>query len=211
MSGVLGGFALRPNMRVGVLGGSFDPAHEGHAEISREALRRFDLDRVVWLVSPGNPLKANAPAPLQQRLGQARSVAGHPRIGVSDFETRENTLFTSDTLQRLKSRFREVNFVWLMGADNLVQFHRWDNWQDILAMVPVGVLARPGQRIPARMSVTARKYRHAFLPEAQSRRLAVSAPPAWCFVNIPMNPISSTALREARRTSPGAENEKAGV
>lgn len=198
MTGVLGNFTLRPNMRVGVLGGSFDPAHEGHAEISREALKRFELDRVVWLVSPGNPLKPNPPAPLKQRLEHAQSLARHPRIGVSDFETQEGTLFTADTLRRLKSRFREVNFVWLMGADNLVQFHKWDNWQDILAMVPVGVLARPGQRIPARMSIAARKYRRAFLPEPYSRQLSISAPPVWSFLNIPMNPISSTILRAKR-------------
>jgi nicotinate-nucleotide adenylyltransferase len=132
-------------MVIGLLGGSFDPAHEGHAHLSHEAMKRMGLDQVWWLVTPGNPLKARQPAPMAERLARAKAVLkGHPRIKVTALELALGTQRTADTLDRLRAIYPGVKFVWLMGADNLVQFHRWGSWRDILRTVPVGVLARPG-------------------------------------------------------------------
>ncbi|MFD1344302.1 nicotinate-nucleotide adenylyltransferase [Litorisediminicola beolgyonensis] len=189
------GLTLSPGSRVGLLGGSFDPPHAGHAHITREALKRFGLDRVVWLVSPGNPLKARGPQPLERRMAAAREVMDDPRVTISDAEARLGTQATADTLARLAAAHRGVRFVWLMGADNLRQFHRWENWRQILATVPVGVLARPGDRIAAQVSVTARAFRDARIPEEAARRLPFADPPAWCFVNVPMRAQSSTEIR----------------
>jgi nicotinate-nucleotide adenylyltransferase len=187
-------------MVIGLLGGSFDPAHAGHAHITREALKRFGLDRVWWLVSPGNPLKAHGPAPIAARLAQARAVMHDPRVVITGLEARLGTRHTAATLDRLQALYPGVRFVWLMGADNLVQFHRWDRWQNILARVPVGVLARPGFSLAARRSVAARMFRAAEVPPACLGR---SAPPAWAFVNVPLVDLSSSAIRargEWRRT-----------
>ena len=132
-----------PGQRIGLLGGSFDPAHAGHLHISEMALRRFRLDRVWWLVSPGNPLKPHGPAPLAERIAAARRIADDPRIVVTGIEARLGTRWTADTIAALKARFPGVRFVWLMGSDNLVQFSRWDRWRGIAAQVPIGVIARP--------------------------------------------------------------------
>lgn len=182
-------------MTIGLLGGSFDPAHEGHVRITREALKRFRLDRVWWLVSPGNPLKAEGPAPLARRMAEARRVMRDPRVVVTDLEARIGTRYTAETLRALKRRYPGVRFVWLMGADNLASLHRWDNWTWIMENVPVGVIARPGSGISARMSKAAGRYRSARLPSAMAERLAYAKPPAWCFVNVPMSSASSTAIR----------------
>ena len=147
---------VRPGMCIGLLGGSFDPAHAGHALISREALKRFGLDEVWWLVSPGNPLKPRPPAPLAERMEHARAVVRHPRVRVTDLEARFGTRLTHETLKALIDAYPGVGFVWLMGADNLATFHLWENWRGIMEMVPVGVMARPGQRISARLSPAAR-------------------------------------------------------
>ena len=179
-------------MVVGLLGGSFDPAHAGHAHITREALKRFGLDRVWWLVSPGNPLKTEGPAPIDLRLAQARAVMDDPRVVVTDLESRLGTRATADTLDRLTALYPGVRFVWLRGADNLAQFHRWDRWQSILARVPVGVLARPGFGIAARQSVAARMFRAAEVPP---KGLGLRAPPAWAFVTMPLVDLSSSAIR----------------
>lgn len=180
---------------VGLLGGSFDPAHSGHVHITHEALRRFGLDRLWWLVSPGNPLKARGPAPLEDRMARARALMRHPRVTVTDIEARLGTRATADTLSALRAVYPGVRFVWLMGADNLAQLHRWRNWETIMETVPLGVLARPGDRISARMSPAARIYRHARLPGQASQLLGRAQAPAWCFVNVPMLDVSSTAIR----------------
>ena len=185
----------RAGQSIGLLGGSFDPPHAGHVHISREALRRFGLDQVWWLVSPGNPLKERGPAAMARRIAAARALIDHPRIHVSDFEAQARTRFTAQTLAALQAVRPDLRFVWLMGADNLVQFHRWQSWQDILHRVPVGIIARPGLRIVARSSKAAKVFAPARLPARRSRLLAGSAPPAWCFVNVPMMAISSTRLR----------------
>uniref|UniRef100_UPI00399AE533 nicotinate-nucleotide adenylyltransferase n=1 Tax=Roseovarius halophilus (ex Wu et al. 2025) TaxID=3376060 RepID=UPI00399AE533 len=162
---------VRPGQSVGLLGGSFDPPHAGHVHISREALRRFSLDQVWWLVSPGNPLKTEGPAPLARRLAACRALVDHPRLHVSDFEAQAGTRFTAEALSRLVAVRPGVRFVWLMGADNLVQLDRWQDWHDIMARVPLGVLARPGQRIAARASRAARIYGFARLKGRESRLL----------------------------------------
>lgn len=194
---------VRPGMCVGLLGGSFDPAHEGHALISREALRRFGLDEVWWLVSPSNPLKVKGPAPLAERMAQAREVMRHPKVRVTDLEARFGTRYTHATLSRLLAAYPGVRFVWLMGADNLASFHRWDRWRDILQMVPVGVMARPGQRISARLSPAARQYRQFRLRGREAAMLCCAAAPAWCFVNVPMSDLSSTEIRAAGKWKSG--------
>lgn len=185
----------RPGRRIGLLGGSFDPAHDGHAHITREALKRFDLDEVWWLVSPGNPLKTRGPEPLERRLNMAGKVMQHPRVRITALETDLGTRFTAETLDALKKAYPGVTFVWLMGADNLATFHRWERWRDIVASVPIAVLARPGQRISARMSPAARRFRAARLRAREAPRLAAFEAPAWCFVNVPMSDLSSSEIR----------------
>ncbi|WGW04094.1 nicotinate-nucleotide adenylyltransferase [Tropicibacter oceani] len=189
------GVLLTPGMRVGLLGGSFDPPHAGHLHLSKEALKRFGLDRVLWLVSPGNPLKADAPARLEKRLAAARALVDHPAILVSDFETRAGTRHTARTISAMQAHWPGVRFVWLMGADNLAQFHRWQDWQDIMRRVPVGVLARPEARLAARGSVAAQVFSHHRLSGRAARLLGRADAPRWCFINIPMMPHSSSAIR----------------
>ena len=185
----------RAGQVVGLLGGSFDPPHAGHVHLTREALKRFGLDQVWWLVSPGNPLKERGPAPMDTRLSACRAIMDHPRVAISDFEARVGTRYTAQTLAALRAAHPDVRFVWLMGADNLAQLDQWQDWRWIMDNVPVGVLARPGQRISARMSKPARIYAHARLPGRMSRFLARAEAPCWCFINMPMRAISSTGLR----------------
>lgn len=180
-------------MVIGLLGGSFDPAHEGHAHISREALKRMGLDQVWWLVSPGNPLKARQPAPMAERLARARAVMPDPRVRITDLEAKLGTRATADTIDALRAIYPGVHFVWLMGADNLVQFHKWGRWRDILRSVPIGVLARPGSGVAARTSVAARAFRVHQIDRGENLRDRNA--PAWCFVNIPLNSASSSAIR----------------
>ncbi|MEP2642317.1 nicotinate-nucleotide adenylyltransferase [Roseobacter sp.] len=180
---------------IGLLGGSFDPAHVGHAHITREALKRFGLTRVWWLVSPGNPLKSHGPAPLGARLAQARWVIDHPRVNITDIEAKLGTRYTAQTLVRLRAYYPGVRFVWLMGADNLAQLHHWRNWRQIMRSVPVGVLARPGDRMAARTSPAARLFAPSRLAGRASQLLGHAQAPAWCFVNVPMVAQSSTAIR----------------
>jgi nicotinate-nucleotide adenylyltransferase len=182
-------------MTVGLFGGSFDPPHAGHVHISREALKRFELDRVWWLVSPGNPMKAEGPAKLDRRLAAARALVSHPRIQVTDLEARLDTRYTAETLKQLFRLYPGVRFVWLMGADNLAELHRWQHWNWIMQNIPVGVLARPGQSISARTSKAAQIYRRFRLPSTSAGKLADSAPPSWCFLNVPMIDMSSTDIR----------------
>ncbi|MGR3761883.1 nicotinate-nucleotide adenylyltransferase [Roseobacteraceae bacterium NS-SX3] len=194
---------LRPGQAVGLLGGSFDPPHAGHVHITHAALRRFGLDRLWWLVSPGNPLKARAPAALARRIAAAEALVQHPRVTVSGIEAQLGTRYTAQTLRHLRRAYPGVRFVWLMGADNLAHFHRWKDWRQILDTVPVGVLARPGERISARLSPAARIYAPYRLKASQSHLLAHAETPAWCFVNVPMVDVSSTEIR-ARGEWPAA-------
>lgn len=187
-------FAMQGQV-IGLFGGSFDPPHEGHVHVSREALKRFGLDRVWWLVSPGNPLKSRGPAPLDRRLAAANDLIRHPRVEATDIEALIGTRFTAATLAELIRLYPGVRFVWLMGADNLTQFHHWQHWDWIMEHVPIGVLARPGQRISARTSVAAQRFRDARLPASAARLLGRAEAPAWCFLNVPMLDVSSSAIR----------------
>ncbi|THH35201.1 nicotinate-nucleotide adenylyltransferase [Aliishimia ponticola] len=186
----------RPGQIIGLLGGSFDPAHAGHAHITREAMKRFGLDRVWWLVSPGNPLKEEGPAPMDRRLAHAREVMKHPDVEVTDIEAQLGTRYTAETLAGLKAAYPGVRFVWLMGADNLAQLHLWQDWHWIMENVPVGVLARPGLRLGARRSRAAQLYRPYRITGRASQLLGQATAPAWCFVNVPMVDLSSTEIRE---------------
>lgn len=186
----------KPGQVIGLLGGSFDPPHGGHVHISKAALKRFGLDRLWWLVSPGNPLKHNGPAPLADRMQAARAMMDHPRVTVTDIEAHIGTRYTAQTLMALRRRYPGVRFVWIMGADNLAQFHRWQDWRWIMETVPIGVLARPGDRIAARLSKAAKVYAHARIPGRAAHVVGRMDAPAWVFVNLPMSDLSSTAIRK---------------
>lgn len=187
-----------PRQKIGLLGGSFDPAHLGHVHITREALKWFGLDRIWWLVSPGNPLKIRQPAPLATRLEQARTLMQHPKVLVTDIEAHLGTRYTFETIAALMRLYPHTHFTWLMGADNLTQFHRWDRWESIMEALPIGVLARPGERISARTSKAAQIYAGHRLRKAQVRQLPTRAAPAWAFINIPMRAESSTLIRSQK-------------
>ena len=190
------GFDLKPGMRVGLYGGSFNPAHEGHAHVAETARRRLQLDRVIWLVSPQNPLKAaHETAPLETRLAAARAIARGRSMIVSDAETRLGSQYTIDTIQALKARFPGVDFVWIMGADSLASFHRWRGWTQIMAEVPVAVVSRPWISLKSRSSPAARRFGSAQVSLLEAKLLPGAKPPRWVFLTGPLNFQSSTALR----------------
>jgi nicotinate-nucleotide adenylyltransferase len=184
-------------MRVGLLGGSFDPPHMGHVHITRQALRRFGLDRVWWLVSPGNPLKADGPAPIEKRMAACRKIMQHPKVLVTDIEVQLGTRFTADTIESLQDIYPAVNFVWLMGADNLASVHKWERWDWIFENVPIGVTSRPGEHLKAGASKAAMKYQKTRLPASAAKILPFQKPPAWCLLDGPVVDISSTEIRES--------------
>jgi nicotinate-nucleotide adenylyltransferase len=184
---------------VGLYGGSFNPPHAGHEHVAQIARRRLGLDRVVWLVSPGNPLKDPGHLePLEQRMAQVRRLAGGPGTVVSDLEARLGSRYTVDTVRWLKARFPGVRFVWIMGADNLAGFHRWKGWRDLMAEIPVAVVSRPGVALRSRSSPMARRYAAARLPLEKAARLVDCAPPAWVYIPAPFRFVSSTALRDLK-------------
>lgn len=192
------GFTLSAGMKVGLYGGTFNPAHAGHAHVARTALKRLGLDRVVWLVSTGNPLKDKRGAEgMDRRLGGARASARGPRMIVSDAERRLGSRYTRDTVRLLKARFPGVRFVWIMGADNLGAFHAWRGWTEILNDIPVAVVSRPGCSVENRFSPMARRFAGARLASGAGRRLAMTAAPAWIYLTAPLNPASSTAFRKS--------------
>ena len=182
-------------LRIGLLGGSFDPPHSGHMHISKWAIKEFSLDRIWWLVSPGNPLKKDAPADLDRRLSACNKLVNHPKVIVTDLERVFNTRYTAQTLTTLKSQYRGVRFVWLMGADNLAEFHKWDRWQDIMHMLPVGVMARPNQQLAANCSPAARIFRESRLSARSSTALPFKEAPSWSLLTGPMDDESSSKIR----------------
>jgi nicotinate-nucleotide adenylyltransferase len=185
-----------PGLKIGLLGGSFNPPHEAHRAISQLALRRLGLDRVWWLVTPGNPLKdTRRLPPLAERLAAARRVAAHPRIDVTDLEAAIGTHFTADTIGWLKRRFPAVRFVWIIGADNLVQFDRWQNWRAIAEAVPIAVVDRFGASYAATASPAAQALAAARIRERDARSLPDRKPPAWVYLHGLKSPLSSTAIR----------------
>lgn len=194
---------VAPRRRIGLLGGSFNPAHEGHLEIALIALKRLSLDEIWFLVSPGNPLKASTGMDaLAARASSAQRVIGpHPRLRVVTVEAVLGTRFTADTLAALGRRFRRTRFVWLMGADNLIQIPAWARWTDIFGSVPVAVFARPGYSVKALSGKAARRFSWARRREARSRSLPLARAPAWVFFHSRLNPASASAIREARARS----------
>ncbi len=182
--------------RIGLLGGSFNPAHAAHRHISLEALKRLDLDYVWWLVSPQNPLKHQKDtAPYARRVAQAKAIANHPRIKVLDLEQRLGSRYTIDTLRALNRLYPDTKFVWLMGADNLIDIPRWHGWREIFARAPIAILDRPHYSIRAPLGKAAQTFRAFRIPVYGAKRLADKTPPAWTFLRIPRHSLSATELR----------------
>jgi nicotinate-nucleotide adenylyltransferase len=183
-------------MRVGLLGGSFNPPHVAHRAISLFAIKRLKLDRVWWLVTPGNPLKEHGTlGDLAQRTEAAREMADDPRIDISCLESVIGTRYTVETIAYLRRRARGLRFVWIMGADNLAQFHRWENWRRIASEVPIAVIDRPPQSFRALAAPAAQALARYRLPENQAARLAEQRAPAWVFLTGMKLNLSSTGLR----------------
>ncbi len=186
-------------MRIGLLGGSFNPPHAAHRLISLTALKRLRLDQVWWMVTPGNPLKErSALSPLDERIRLCRQVSRHPGIKVTGFEAGIGTAYTERSLSFLRRRFPQVRFVWLMGADNLASFHRWNEWQAIFGLMPIAVEDRPEWRYRALASPAASRFSRFRIPEAEAAALPALAPPAWCYLSGPLSKLSSTALRAGK-------------
>ena len=200
-----GSIRVRPpvamaGQRIGLLGGSFNPVHEGHVQLSQFALKRLGLTAVWWLVSPGNPIKSHTElAAHDQRLRTARTHAANAgrRITVTGFEKDLPTAYTAATLRFLQRRYPATRFVWLMGADSLASFDRWRQWRQILEKMPVAVIDRPGWRLRGLSSKAASRYADRFVPEDCAPLLAGLQAPAWTFLTVPLSPQSSTALRAA--------------
>jgi nicotinate-nucleotide adenylyltransferase len=184
------------------MGGSFNPAHDGHRMIAELALKRLRLHRVWWLVSPQNPLKPSADmASLDVRLSAARALARNPRIEVTSLEADLGTSYTADTLKVLRKRFPRTRFVWIMGADNLAQMTAWRDWRVILNTVGVAVFDRPTYSLKALSGQTARRFARSRLPERQGGLLARRRPPAWVFHHTLLNPVSATQIRHRAKNT----------
>ncbi len=193
-----------PGMTIGLLGGSFNPPHEGHLAISLIALRRARLDRLWWLVTPGNPLKdTNELESLEKRIELCRDMADHPRIDITAFEAEHHIRYTWDTLSLLKKLRPRVNFVWVMGADNLKGFHRWQNWRRIAALMPIVVVDRPGSTLAHRSAPAAISLARYRIDEDDAAGIGNARPPAWTFLHGPRSPLSSSAIRAAIKAKAG--------
>jgi nicotinate-nucleotide adenylyltransferase len=200
LAAALGGRLPPPGARIGLLGGSFNPAHEGHRLISLEALERLGLDEVWWLVSPQNPLKpVTGMASLASRLARGRILARHPRIRVTGIEDLLACHYTADTLGALTRRFPRVRFVWLMGADNLMQLTQWRDWPEIFRLVVVAVFDRPSYSLRAFAAGAARRFARHRLDEERARGLAGRKPPAWVFIHSRLSTVSATQIRALGR------------
>ena len=187
---------VRAGRRIGLLGGSFNPAHDGHLHISLLALELLKLDEVWWLVSPQNPLKPEDDmAPLDKRLAGAEKLANGHAIRATDIERDLGTQYTVDTLATLKQRFPDACFVWLMGADNLIQIDQWVRWEQLFELMPIAVFARPGYSDLAENAKASRNFTGFRLNSERAEELAVMSPPAWVFLKTPENPISATEIR----------------
>lgn len=185
--------------KIGLMGGSFNPAHSGHLHVARQALALLGLDEIWWLVSPQNPLKSNdGMAPFDKRLKSAEKAAADPRIKVLDIEQKLGLRYTADTLFELRRRAPNADLVWIMGADNLLQMRHWKRWSSIFHLVPVAIFDRPAYSLRALASIAAKRYAANRLPFSAARRLAVMKPPAWVFLHSQLHPASATAIREAK-------------
>jgi nicotinate-nucleotide adenylyltransferase len=188
-----------PGQRVGIMGGSFNPPHDGHLIAATTALRRLQLDQLWWVVTPGNPLKNHdGLRPLAERLLACRKMAKDRRFFVTGFEAELGSPYTAATLAFLKMRSPGVRFVWVMGADNLASFHRWQNWQSIAGSIPIAVVDRPGWRHKALASAAGRALEDARIPEGEAPLILRARLPAWVFLTSRLSTQSSTALRQTR-------------
>ncbi len=183
--------------RIGLLGGSFNPAHRGHRRISLAAMDALGLDEVWWLVSPGNPLKADATdmASFEDRFASAKAVARRSRIRVSDFEQREGTRYTIDTVKRLERRYPNERFIWLMGADTVAEFHHWRHWRKLAESLPIAVIHRPGYDRQAHAARAMGWLRRFVRPSSQAKKWTDWSAPAIFFLRLPPDPTSATGLR----------------
>jgi nicotinate-nucleotide adenylyltransferase len=189
-------------LKIGLFGGTFDPPHEAHRAACLIAMHRLGLDRVWWLVTPGNPLKdTRGLAPLAERITAARRLANHPHIDVTGLEAEIGARYTYDTVRYLITRCPGVRFVWIMGADNLRSFHRWQKWRAIAALLPIAVVDRLGPSLYAIAGPAGQALARFRIPEAAAKTLPFRQPPAWVYLHGLKSPLSSTALRAARRTS----------
>jgi nicotinate-nucleotide adenylyltransferase len=188
-----------PGLRIGLFGGTFDPPHAAHRAACLLAMARIGLDRVWWLVTPGNPLKdTRGLAPLAERIAAAKKLANNPRIVVTGVEAQMRTRYTYDTVRTLTARCRGVHFVWIMGADNLRSFHRWQKWRDIAHLVPIAVVDRVGPSLYAIGGTAAQALARFRIPETAAKSLPQRKPPAWVYLHGLKSPLSSTALRALR-------------
>jgi nicotinate-nucleotide adenylyltransferase len=188
-----------PGMRIGLFGGTFDPPHAAHRGACLLAMKRIGLDRVWWLVTPGNPLKdTSGLAPLAQRVTAANALAHHPRIDVTDLEAELGLHYTYETIRYLIRCCHGVKFVWIMGADNLRSFHRWQRWRDIAGLVPIAVVDRLGPSLYAGAGPAGQALARFRLHEWDAKTLPGRRPPAWIYLHGLKSPLSSTALRAAR-------------
>lgn len=186
--------------RIGVMGGSFNPPHDGHRIVAETAVKRLRLDQLWWLVTPGNPLKANGGLPpLADRMAATRRYARGPRMKVTSFERELGTPYTAATLAFLKRRYSGVRFVWVMGADNLASFDRWQHWRSIARTMPIAVVDRPGWRLKALASPAAAALASCRQPETEAASLATRQAPAWVFLTTRLSDLSSTKLRGGKR------------
>ena len=202
---------MAPGLRVGLYGGSFNPAHEGHAHVAETAKRRLGLDRVIWLVSPQSPLKSTRDtASLAERMAGARALAKGPGMIVSDIETKLGSAYTIDTVRALKRRFPGVKFVWIMGADSLATFHCWRGWTQIMREVPIAVVSRPWISLKSRFSPAALRFARFRHRSSAAMTLPDAPPPAWAFLFGRFNFQSSTALR-LRQTAVAAQQDLTGT
>ena len=191
--------SVEAGRRIGLLGGSFNPAHEGHLEISLLAIDFLELDEVWWLVTPQNPLKSeDGMTPLARRFRSAQHVPNDHPIQVTDIEAELNTTFTAETLAALKDWYPEARFVWLMGADNLCQIHRWRDWSQIFRTVPIAVFARPTYSLRAEKSKAARRFAKYRVNPYRAGNLTTRRAPAWVLFKRPLNPVSATKIRARR-------------
>ena len=190
---------VEKGMQVGLFGGSFNPPHAGHELVAEIALKRLALDQLWWIVTPGNPLKSGSElATLDERLKLSERVACNPRIKVTAFEAAHHVRYTADTLALVRARNPGVNFVWVMGADSLRDFHRWQRWRQIALTFPIAVVDRPGSTLSLLSSAMAKTFDYARVDEIDARRLARMKAPAWTFIHGPRSLLSSTAIRAKR-------------
>lgn len=195
---------IEPGMTIGLYGGSFNPAHQGHRHVALTGLKRLDLDKIWCLVTPGNPLKDNADLPsLQTRLAQTTQLMNHPSIEITGFEERTGSSYSAQTIRWLSTRYPKNRFIWLMGADNLANFHHWRQWRSIFATLPIAIIDRPGYSLSPLSSMAAQTFQRWRIREEEAQGLTNDQSPSWVFLHGPRSFLSSTHLRQIRRQQDG--------